>query len=382
MANALQNPRFDRTETGVLHLSFALTGVLHAAGGPLLPSIAARLHLSDARSGMLFLLYFIGTSLGALLCVRSYARVAAAGFFLVALCTVAIAFAGQVLLLPLFFLLGVGVGIPMSAVSMIAGQRFRERSAAPLTLLNFSWSAGALLAPLLAARALIHHDYRVAYLTLGAAAAGTAISCFSIQQNDVEGPACEAVVRAHGAVRWILLIAFLTFLEVGIENTSVTWLATFALRTSAGGAAHAAASSSLYWIGFLASRGISSILLMRFPPLRVLTCAVLGGIAGSFVLITLSSATGRDAGMIVLGASLAPIFPLLLSQFFARERNASQARWVLACCGFGGSVLPWVTGFVSTCTGSLGYGLLVVPVALMVVLFALPALRTKTLAAA
>ncbi|MGC2614364.1 MAG: MFS transporter, partial [Terracidiphilus sp.] len=50
----------------ILHPVFALTGVLHAVGGALLPSIAARFHLSDSTSGLLFLLYFAGTSLGAL----------------------------------------------------------------------------------------------------------------------------------------------------------------------------------------------------------------------------------------------------------------------------------------------------------------------------
>ena len=47
----------------VLHPAFALTGVLHAIGGPLLPSLAATFHLNDSRSGLLFLLYFGGTSL-------------------------------------------------------------------------------------------------------------------------------------------------------------------------------------------------------------------------------------------------------------------------------------------------------------------------------
>ena len=51
-----------------LHPVFALTGVLHSIGGPLLPSLAATFHLTDSQSGFLFLAYFAGTSLGALLC--------------------------------------------------------------------------------------------------------------------------------------------------------------------------------------------------------------------------------------------------------------------------------------------------------------------------
>ncbi len=62
------------TALTVLHPVFALTGVLHAVGGALLPSLAARFHFNDSTSGLLFLLYFAGTSLGALLCRGSFAR--------------------------------------------------------------------------------------------------------------------------------------------------------------------------------------------------------------------------------------------------------------------------------------------------------------------
>ncbi len=57
-----------------LHGTFALTGVVHAVGGALLPSLASTFHLNDGQSGLLFLLYFGGTSIGALLCRGSYAR--------------------------------------------------------------------------------------------------------------------------------------------------------------------------------------------------------------------------------------------------------------------------------------------------------------------
>ena len=56
----------------LLHCGFLLTGILHAIGGPLLPSVAATFHLNDRQSGFLFLLYFAGSSLGALLCIGSY----------------------------------------------------------------------------------------------------------------------------------------------------------------------------------------------------------------------------------------------------------------------------------------------------------------------
>jgi fucose permease len=362
--------RSDGKALVVLHGAFALTGVLHAIGGALLPSIAQSLRLTDKQSGTLFLLYFIGVAVGALLCVGQYARLMAVGFVVVAVSCAAVTGTNAALLQPLFFVLGIGVGIPMSAVTMFAGRKFADRAAAPLTFLNFSWSAGALLAPLLAAQLLVSHTYRAAYIALALAAVAAAMACWFVLQDPPPRPAPDA----HSGVRnlgWIVLFAVLTFLEVGIENTTATWLATYAMRGSHTGAALAAASSSLYWCGFLISRGLFSIILLRFNATRVLRGAILIGVFASAALVAFQGPVERGFAMLVLGASLAPAFPLLLSRFFARARNASDSRWVLSTCGFGGSVLPWLTGWISAAS-SLRLALMTVPFALALILALLP----------
>jgi FHS family glucose/mannose:H+ symporter-like MFS transporter len=363
-----------RRTMAVLHPAFALTGILHAIGGPLLPSLASHFHLSDSQSGSLFFAYYGGTSLGALLCGRRHARTLTIGFFALTCACLGVAVTDRTFLQLLFLFLGVGVGMPMSAVSMLVGLEFGDRSAAPLTILNFSWSAGALIAPLFAARILISHSYKSAYLVLAIASACAAIACL-MQLDDAQANAPSAR-QAFTLIdlRFIALFAFLTFLEVGIENTTGSWLATFVLRTTRGGAASAAAISSLYWWGFLASRGLSSLLLLRIRPARLLIFAMISALAAALVLVFLPGIAGRDLAMFVLGAALAPIFPLLLARFFARARHASDSRWVLAVCGFGGSVLPWLTGRISAYTGSLRMALIVIPAALLLMVCLLPLL--------
>jgi FHS family glucose/mannose:H+ symporter-like MFS transporter len=358
----------------VLHPAFALTGVLHAMGGPLLPSLAHAFRLSDERSGSLFLFYFAGTSLGALLCRRNYARLIAFGFVGVSGACLGIEVASQPMLPFLFLLLGISVGVPMSAVSMFAGRRFAAQSAAPLTLLNFSWSAGALMAPLLAAQLLVNHTYRAAYIVMAGVSAMTALVCWLLIEEPPESLPASAPVTGICNLRFIALFAFLTSLEVGIENTTISWLATYSLRSSGSGEAMAAVSSSVYWWGFLASRGISSLMLLRVEPMRVLYCAVITAVLAAALLVGLPGSVSHGAAMFVLGAALAPIFPLLLARFFARTRRTSDSRWVLAICGFGGSVLPWLTGMISARWGSLRLGLMTIPAALFMMALMLPML--------
>lgn len=360
----------------VLHPVFALTGILHAIGGALLPSIATTLHLSDARSGALFLSYFAGTSAGALLCVGPLAKLMGAGFVLAAATCLGISAGPGAWILPQFFVLGVGVGIPMTAVSMFAGRKFGERSAAPLTFLNFTWSAGALLAPLLAGRVLVEHSYQAAYFCLAVAALVAALACWVLLKDP---PPAQAFRNASGTgrdLRWVALFAVLAFLEVGIENTAASWLATFTQRSSGAATATAAFLTSLYWAGFLVSRGVSALLLMRVRPILLLRCAVAMALGSAALLVGVSLEAVRNGAMLVLGAALAPIFPVLLAQFFARARNSANSRWVLAVCGFGGSVMPWLTGSISSLSHSLRWGLATVPASLLLIFAALPLLKT------
>jgi fucose permease len=367
-----------RSRLVVLHAAFGLTGVLHAIGGALLPAIASSLGLGDSRSGTLFLCYYLGTPLGALVCVGRYVRLLTAGFLLTAAVCAGIAAGGPAGLPMLFFAMGVGVGIPMTAVSMYAGRAFAGETAAPLTLLNFTWSAGALAAPLLAGRVLTGHGWRTAYGLLAIAAAAAALACWLGLKEPPEEAAATAAAHdtGSGMGQWgvVALFAFLVFLEVGIENTTATWLASYAMRAASTGAAKAAASSSLYWSGFLASRGLSALLLTRMNAMRVLSVMVVAALVAAGVLVGFVDAA--PVAMLLLGAALAPVFPLLMSRFFARAQ-VKHTRWVLFVSGFGGSVLPWATGLISSSTNSLRLGLCTVPAALVVMVCLLPLVQMR-----
>ena len=368
-------PRYSPRRTlAVLHPVFALTGICHSIVGPLLPSVTVAFHLNDSQSGFLLFAYYAGTSLGALLCGRHHVRTLTCGFIALTAACIAVSIVNRAFLYPAFLFLGVCVGVPMTAVTMQAGRTFGARSAAPLTFLNFSWSAGALVAPLMAARLLVNHTFRTAYAILAGAAFVAGVACWSqLKESSESAPAPVQSSRVHN-FRFVALFALLTFLEVGIENTTGSWLATYLLRTWGDGAAQAAASSSLFWFGFLASRGLSSLLLLRVDAGRVLRVAMFTGLVAAIGLLACPGTTMRVLAMTILGAALAPVFPLLLARFFAHARHSSDSRWVLSLCGFGGSVLPWLTGWISAHSGTLRLGLITLPAAILLMIAMLPVL--------
>lgn len=323
----------------VLHPVFALTGVLHAVGGALLPSLSARFHLSDSDTGLLFLLYFAGTSLGALLCRGNYARLMTVGFAAMICTCLAVAASPRSLLAPAFLLLGISVGVPMSAVTLFTGRNFPERCAPLLTFLNFSWSVGALAAPLIAARVLMRNDYRAAYILFAVASAIAAIACgFTLRDAPEPMRLSRDASSTTTALNLVAIFAFAAFLQVGIENTAAAWLPTYALRMAGSGLVLAAVSSSFYWAGFLSSRGLCSLVLLRSEPARVFRGAIALAFAAAIFLELAPSIATRNMAMFFLGAALAPTYPLVLAGFFARARQTSDSRWILFTAGFGGSV--------------------------------------------
>lgn len=263
----------------------------------------------------------------------------------------------------------------MSAVTLYTGRSFPDRCAPMLTILNFSWSVGALAAPLIAARILVSRDYRSAYLLFAAAAACAALICAIVLRDGPEPVHAGAIQETTTAFRLVLIFAFAAFLQVGIENTVSTWLPTYALRTAASGLVLAAASSSLYWVGFLASRGISSLLLLRADPMRVFRTCIASGLISAALLEFAPNIGIRNIAMFLLGASLAPTYPLVLSGFFARARHTADSRWILFTAGFGGSVLPWIAGTISAHSAGIRMGMLTIPAALLIMVLLIPALR-------
>lgn len=362
--------RFRWTRT-VLHADFALTGVVHAIGGPLLPSLNRTYHLTDSEAGLLFLAYFGGSSLGALFCRGNYTRVMAAGLAGMGIFSLAVSVATRPLLLPIFFMLGICVGAAMSAVSLFAGRNFPDTSASLLTILNFTWSAGALAAPMLASGVLRHSSYRTAYLGIAAASCLAALASWIWLDDIEEVPGAHAVSDPLGNWKFVVIFALMAFLQVGVENTASVWLTTYVLRVGRAGVALSAAASSLFWFGFLASRALSAVLLVRTRPEWMLRVCIVSGLGAALLLLASHQLLVASIAMLFLGAALAPIYPLVVAASMARLRQTSDARYVLAIAGIGGSILPWMAGWISALTHTIRAGMAILPFSILLMLLCL-----------
>jgi fucose permease len=366
----------------ILHPVFALTAVADAITGPMLPSLARSFHLSDSESGLLFFYIFSGMAIGALLCRGNYARVLMSGLFALTVACFCFPWISRPVLHPFAFFFGASVGAPMTAVSLFAGRNYPIRRASVLTVLNFSWSAGAMLAPLMVARLIAVSSWRTAFIVL-ACAAGLATLVVSTTIRDTNETARETL-ETKGLLNLRLIVVFALFflLEVGMETMFGAWISTYVLRVTGTSFALAAAATAIYWTGFLVSRGLSSLLLIHVSPGHLLWLSVPVALGASVLLIESHSPRSLTLAILLLGIALAPIFPVGLAAFFDRARHSSDTRFVLALSGIGASFFPWLVGWVSFGAASLRSGLVVGPMTLLVMTALLPFIAVRKAAPA
>jgi fucose permease len=361
----------------VLHPIFALTAVADAMTGPMLPSLARAFHLSDSQSGALLSCIFAGMASGALLARGDYVRVLTGGLLALSLCSGCFPWTPRTLLYPLAFLLGASIGLPMTAISLFAGRNYPAARASTLALLNFTWSIGATVGPLVAAQLLAVFNWRAVYLVLaGASALSAVIARFTLRDSPEVARTTPETTGLRN-LRLVSLFGLFLFLEVGMESMFGAWISTYLLRMTLSSLSMAAAAASVFWAGFLISRGLSPLLLLRIHSGRLLQFALPLAFVAATILVASHSPILLWTAILLLGAALAPVFPVLLAMFFDRARHSSDSRYVLSVSGFGGSVLPWLVGSISSHTGSLRAGFLTGPAVLLLMTAMLPLLSAS-----
>jgi fucose permease len=90
---------------------------------------------------------------------------------------------------------------------------------------------------------------------------------------------------------------------------------------------------------------------------------IVGGLAlatiGMLAAIASPSLAVLAVGVALSGFGLAAIFPTTIAIFAEWFGTGGAGSIVLGCCGFGGAVIPWLVGEVSTRSQSLRLGLAV-----------------------
>ncbi len=360
----------------LLHLGFASTGVGTVLLGSILPRVSAQWHLRDKDAGLLLLVQFACSASGALLVRRNLWKTLACGYALFAVGGVGIFFLQQ-RSLPAFAIFGLGMGLAMTSTNMLTGRRYPNRMGAALAILNFSWSVGAVACPLLVAQFLRHALAGSAFGLLGVMVTPFVLLPVFADLDAVAEVRPSPTGRDEAAT--IVYFAVLAFLYVGVEASVGNWMSTYATRATTWSFAGGSVAIATFWAALLAGRAITPAVLLLLTEKALYRLSVVVTIAAICLLLTAHHPMALLAGSALTGLALGPVFPLILSLFLAEIGESRNAGWVFAIAGLGGAVCSWLTGVVSSGTGSLRIGLSV-PCAAALVMAGMAALRRRPIA--
>lgn len=362
-----------------MHFALLLAGLGTALLGPILPVLSAQWHMQDSQSGVLMLTKFCGAFLGGVSVSRNLRR-----SLLVGLAASAVGFGcfaiapGMVPGAAALFVAGFGIGQVITATNILAGRRFTVHRGSALSILNFSFSLGAMLSALLAAWLLpLFHLRSLLEWFAGAFAIGVMGFLLEMRGSVEESipPEAAASNTALGkglSIRLYLYFAALLVLYGGLETGLSGWLTTFALRYGDKALVVSEYTTLLLWMALTVGRAGASALMLWIGEKRVQRGGLILTAVFTACLAFSHSALAIAVFAVLLGLSLAPFFPSTWALLMAEGPSARQAGIVLAVSGLGAAALPWLMGVVSTGAGSLQIAL-ALPLATALALLALSA---------
>ena len=350
----------------VASAGFVLTGIVNTFLGPILPVLAAQWHLSDSQSGYFFATQFLGTILGVslssvLLPLRGFRFSIALAYVLMAVGVRGLALPEwrSALLATLVFGLGLGLGIP--ATNVLISSVSPGRRASALSILNFCWGLGAVLAPFALSIAMNQNHVTTFVSLLSGLLLLVTLSLAFAKEGDQLRSEKQSAGGRQVFSNWpsVAIVGGMFFLYVAVESSVGGWIATLVERAPSGVGRTWVLAPSLFWGGLLAGRGIVPLLLKRMRERTLALASLVVATAGMCVLVLSSPWQWLTAAGLVVGFGLAAVFPItiaLLSRFQEMEKRIAGPMFALA--GLGGTTMPWLVGAISTSFGSLHTGLI------------------------
>jgi MFS transporter, FHS family, glucose/mannose:H+ symporter len=384
--------------TLVLHLGFVVAGMATTLLGPILPALTVRWAMTDVVAGSLFTAQFLSSMTATLVAPAIAARIGARGalalgFGFLAAGTFTIGIASHPVGVAATVAYGLGLGLVLPLTNIAIAATHPDRAASALSLVNVSWGIGAVIWPMVVRSVGTVDSVAAPLAILAGACVMMAFVCRlaipaalltvsrATNRGAVEAggakapppqqpvPSAVATLARSGLAGRVMLFGTLIFLYVGTENAVAGWVAEFARRMVSGASTTWALAPTAFWAAITAGRLLATVALRQITESALIRISVALATAG-VVAITFAASTpqGVIAGAAVAGLGLAAIFPLLWA-LVTRTISARPAAAgpLYASGGFGGAVLPWAVGAVSSVAGDLRAGL-AVPLAALVVL--------------
>jgi fucose permease len=281
---------------------------------------------------------------------------------------------------------GLGGGAIDAGLNAYAAVHFSPRA---MNWLHACFGVGATLGPaLMTAVVTSGLGWRVGFWVAGASqlmlAAGFLVTRHRWRNGDA--PTATATTPAHGLpllatlrlpIAWLGIVLF--FAYTGAEVAMGQWV--YSLLTEARGvpAALAGTWTSLYWASLTIGRILFGFVVQRLSPTTLLRWCMASAVLSALLIWLSGAAWLTFGGIALMGLSLAPQFPLLISatpRYLGPQHATNGVGFQVAAASLGGALLPGLVGVLARSRGLEVLGpFLFVVVLIMTALFEILARR-------
>lgn len=265
------------------------------------------------------------------------------------------------MMVALALFLGLGAGAIDAGLNTYVAAHRSERM---MQWLHASFGLGTTLGPMIMTAVLVSNlSWRWGYLLVSGAQFFLAICFFatasmwrdgnSISASPAEsqaGPGIGETLRHPGA--WLSILMF--FVYAGLEYSAGQW--SYTLFVEARGIAPDVAGVwlSAYWGLFTVGRITAGIFSTRIGGVRLLQLSMFGAVLAAAILVWNPFPISGLVGVGLLGFSLAPIFPALISSTASRvglRHTPNTIGFEVAAASIGISILPAALGVLAANNG-------------------------------
>lgn len=270
---------------------------------------------------------------------------------------------------------GLGAGAIDAGLNTYVASHFGEGL---MQWLHASWGVGITLGPIIMTFGLMTlNTWRFGYQVVGAFQIALAVAFVLTlsmwEQNetlphsttekrltDYKTPVGETLRQPQV---WLSVMLF--FLYVGAEASLGIW--TYTLLTESRGVDLTLAGffAGSYWLTFTIGRIVAGLFASRVGVNRLVFGGLVGALLGAAILAWNPSEMSNVLAVAIIGLSIAPIFPAMMSGTRARVGNNYAANTIgmqIAATGFGTAIIPGLMGVLAR-----RISLEIIPVCLLVV---------------
>jgi fucose permease len=347
----------------IIFVTFMSLGLLEGLLGVAWPSIRRTFGLPLDALGALLAAFTIGYLLSSFNSGRISSRAGVGPFLVISNVVVGIGLLGYMIapswevMVACGVLVGLGTGGTDSGLNAYLAVNHSTRV---LNWSHASFGVGATVGPVIMATMLgLGYSWRYGYALaamlkgLLAISFGLTLSWWKgLKPASQEGPLPERRATMVGTLRlpivWLGMALFLLY--TGLEITAGQW--SYSLFTEARGVRPEVAGVwiSIYWGSMTAGRLLIGFVSDRIGNANLVRAGMLGVLAGSILISMQGHIYLGFIGLALMGFSLAPVFPALVSGTPVRVGSlhvANAMGFQIGAAALGGAIVPGLTGVLA-----------------------------------